>query len=76
MSAESIRLTVNDVEVRVPAWARWRDAATAYESRAGVSLSTGRGYLADDSGAPLDADGHVVPGARIRFLVADGSGGG
>jgi hypothetical protein len=75
MSAESIRLRVNDVEVQVPPWARWRDAVTAYESRAGASLSTGRGYLADDSGQPLDADGHVVPGARVRFLTADGSGG-
>ncbi len=70
MSADSIWLTVNDVEVRVPPWARWRDAVTAYEARAGASLSMGGGYLADDSGEPLDADGHVVPGARVRFHEA------
>jgi len=67
LSSRAVRLTVNDVEVRVPPWARWRDAVTAYLPAAGASLSTGRGFLADESGDPVDPDGHVVPGARIRF---------
>jgi hypothetical protein len=67
MSRQAVRLTVNDVEVRVPPWARWRDAVTAYLPEAGASLSTGTGFLADESGEPIDADGHVVPGAHIRF---------
>jgi hypothetical protein len=67
MSGEAVRLTVNDVEVRVPPWARWRDAVTTYLPEAGASLSTGTGFLADESGEPVDPDGHVVPGAHIRF---------
>lgn len=67
MSGRAVLLTVNDVEVRVPPWARWRDAVTAYLPEAGASLSTGAGYLADETGDPVDPDGHVVAGARIRF---------
>ena len=76
MSGEPVRLTVNEVAVRVPAWARWRDAVTAYRAFAGAALSTGSGYLADGSGEPLDPDGHVVPGAHVRFLEADERGSG
>jgi len=67
MSDRAVRLTVNDVEVRVSPWARWRDAVTAYLPAAGASLSTGAGFLADETGDPVDPDGHVVAGARIRF---------
>ena len=67
MSGQAVRLTVNDVEVRVPPWARWRDAVTAYLPEAGASLSAGGGFLADETGDPVDPDGHVVEGARIRF---------
>lgn len=63
-------MTVNDVEVRVWPWARWRDAVTAYESKAGASLSTGVGVLHDEAGEPIDPNGHVVPEARIHFHEA------
>jgi hypothetical protein len=71
MSGEPVRLIVNDVEVRVPPWARWRDAVTACLPDAGAALSMGTGFLADETGAPVDPDGHVVPGAHIRFHDAD-----
>jgi hypothetical protein len=76
MSGPAVRLTVNDVEVRVPPWARWRDAVTAYLPEAGASLSTGDGFLADERGEPVDPDGHVVPGAQIRFHGAAETNGG
>lgn len=67
MNGRRVRVTVNDVEVRVWPWARWRDAVTAYGSGAGASLSTGRGVLHDETGEPVDPDGHVVAEARIRY---------
>lgn len=67
MTGPEIRLTVNEAEVRVRAWARWRDAVTAYDPEAGAALSTGRGWLHDEAGQPIDPDGHVVPEARIHF---------
>ena len=70
MRSPEIRLTVNDAEVRVHAWARWRDAVTAFDPRAGAALSTGHGWLQDESGQPIDPDGHVVPEARIHFRSA------
>jgi len=63
-------VTVNDVEVRVWPWARWRDAVTAYESKAGALPSTGAGVLHDEVGEPIDPNGHVVPEARIHFHEA------
>jgi hypothetical protein len=65
-----VLVTVNDVAVRVWPWANWRDAVTAYEPRAGSSLSTGEGVLQDAAGQPIDPDGHVVPEARIRYRAA------
>ncbi len=70
MTGDKVRVTVNEVDVRVWPWARWRDAVTAYEPDAGSSLSTGKGVLHDGAGQPLDPDGHVVPEARIRFRAA------
>ncbi|HET6638021.1 MAG TPA: hypothetical protein VFH82_04470 [Gemmatimonadota bacterium] len=70
MNSTRIRVTVNDVEVRVWPWARWRDAVTAYEPSAGSSLSTGGGILQDECGEPIDPDGCVVPGSHIRFREA------
>lgn len=67
MTGPEVRLRINDAEVRVRAWARWRDAVTAYDPRAGAALSTGRGWLHDEAGQPIDPDGHVVPEASIRF---------
>lgn len=67
MRSPEIRLTVNDAEVRVHAWARWRDAVTAYDPGAGAALSTGHGWVHDERGQPIDPDGHVVPEARIHF---------
>lgn len=69
MSGEKVRVTVNDSEVEVWPWARWRDAVTTWEPDAGSSLSTGQGMLQDDAGQPIDPDGHVVEGARIRFRL-------
>lgn len=76
MSGTRIRVTVNGVEVRVWPWARWRDAATAYASSAGSSLSTGCGVLQDESGEPIDPDGRVVPESRIHFREAAKGGAG
>lgn len=70
MSGEKVRVTVNDVPVRVWPWARWRDAVTTYEPDAGSSLSTGEGVLHDGAGQPIDPDGHVVPDARIVYRAA------
>ena len=70
MTGDKVRVTVNDVAVRVWPWARWRDAVTAYEPDAGSSLTTGQGVLQDGRGQPLDPDGHVVPEAHIRFRAA------
>ena len=67
MTSEKVRVTVNDVAVRVWPWASWRDAVTAYEPDAGSALSTGEGVLQDGAGQPIDPDGHVVPEARIRY---------
>jgi hypothetical protein len=67
VTGPEIRLTVNDAEVRVRAWARWRDAVTAYDPGAGAALATGRGWLHDEAGQPIDPDGHVVPESRIHF---------
>ena len=63
-----VRLTVNDSEVRVRVWARWRDAVIAYDPAAGAALSTGGGWLLDERGQPIDPDGRVVAEARIRFV--------
>jgi len=70
MSGRKVRVTVNDVEVRVWPWARWRDAVTAYDPEAGASLSTGVGVVYDEAGEPVDPDGRVVPDAHIRFHEA------
>jgi hypothetical protein len=70
MSGQRVRVIVNDTPVEVWPWARWRDAVTAWEPDAGASLSTGQGMLHDDVGQPVDPDGHVVEGARIRFRLA------
>ena len=67
MNSSRIRVTVNDVEVRVWPWARWRDAVTAYAPSAGSSLSTGGGVLQDENGEPIDPDGRVVPESHVRF---------
>ena len=67
MTGDKIRVTINDAAVGVWPWARWRDAVTAWDPAAGSSLSTGQGMLHDDAGQPVDPDGHVVEGARIRF---------
>ena len=70
-----VLVTVNDVAVRVRPWARWRDAVTAYEPAAGSSLSTGEGALYDGAGQPVDPDGHVIEGARIRFRLGQAAKG-
>ena len=67
MTDRRLRVTVNGVEIRVWPWARWRDAVTAYDPRAGAALSTGEGMVCDEAGQPVDPDGHVVPESRILF---------
>lgn len=71
MRGPEVRLIVNDTEVRVRAWARWRDAVTAYDPGAGAALSTGGGRLEDAAGQPIDPDGHVVAEACIRFRAVE-----
>lgn len=67
MSGRKVRVTVNDVEVKVWPWSRWCDAVTAYDSGAGAALSIGAGVVHDEAGEPIDPHGHVVPEARIHF---------
>jgi hypothetical protein len=67
MTGRKVPVTVNDVEVLVWPWARWRDAVTTYDSEAGAALSTGGGVVHDEVGEPVDPDGRVVPGAHIHF---------
>lgn len=62
-----VRVRVNDAPVRVWAWARWRDAVTAWSASAGAALSRGAGVVRDEAGRPVDPDGRVVPEASIRF---------
>ena len=70
MTGPRLRVTVNGVEVQVWPWARWRDAVTAYDPMAGVLLSRGEGMVHDETGEPVDPDGHVVPESRIHFHEA------
>lgn len=70
MSGRKVRVTVNDVDVNVWPWARWRDAVTAYDPHAGAALSTGDGVVHDEDGEPVDPDGHVEPESRIHFHEA------
>lgn len=65
--SRKVRVTVNDAAVRVWSWARWRDAVTAWSAPAGAALSRGSGVVRDAAGRPVDPDGRVVDGARIRF---------
>lgn len=65
-----IVVAVNDSEVQVWPWARWRDAVTAWRPDAGAALATGGGVLQDGAGQPLDPDGSVVAGARIRYRAS------
>lgn len=76
MSGAEVRVTVNETEVRVRAWARWRDAVTRWSGRAGAALSRGEGVVRDPGGRPVDPDGRVVPGARIRFEETGKAGSG
>jgi len=76
VSDAEVRVTVNGTEVRVRTWARWRDAVTRWSGRAGAALSRGEGVVRDPTGQPVDPDGRVVPGARIRFEESAGAGAG
>lgn len=61
-----VEVTVNDVVVRAPTWARWKDAVTAWRPEVGAAIASGGVRITDPAGEPVDPDGAVVDGASIR----------
>lgn len=69
---DRVRLRVDGEEVRVWPCARWRDAVTAHDPRLGAALASGRAWIADPRGEPVDPNGTVVAGARIEIRSRSG----
>lgn len=64
-----VEVTVNGDVVRAPAWARWKDAVTAWRPEVGATIAGGGARLVDVNGEPVDPDGRVVDGAGIHVTT-------
>ncbi len=64
-----VEVTINGDVVRAPAWARWKDAVTAWRPEIGATIAGGGVRLVDANGEPIDPDGRVVDGAGIQVTT-------